>query len=410
MGSFDFTCAVSDLPIRCGDPVRIFLLTSNPYGERPCYTTDVWFPRTWPIRAKYNDYGGVEDYGDEHLQKLWLAGFQRDLVERGWGDNSCHDTSTSKDMSFEHLLEALWERRVLVERDLDRKSVVPGHFEDRATDGVPTIRRIAAVAETVGLSVFDGKHCKDSVMIDDDEGYGRVRVRGGDYSFPAETLERVAEAIRAAGYVAVVTGGSGNYADTSEVMVRARPGIRAGHPKDPKDPLRVDYAMIREDVWQLLLRTREDSQYDFVRLNVDEYRGKARAAWEAMLKEFTSPSPYSTDDYLRCDLDHDASLFTKDSIPFTVGLGTHFKMAGRAGLTDEQAADFANTAGEFMFVSRVLGSVRRVWAPSTSVGPQFGEWGLHAKILDGYREIAEARHRTDSAEDEDEDEDEDEAS
>jgi hypothetical protein len=63
MGSFDYTCAISGLPIAGGEAVRYLLLTQNPYhrgvkaGSFVCYSTDHWFPRVFPIRAKYNDYG-----------------------------------------------------------------------------------------------------------------------------------------------------------------------------------------------------------------------------------------------------------------------------------------------------------------------------------------------------------------
>jgi len=33
MGSFDFTCSLSGLGIRAGDPVKYFLLTDNPYED-----------------------------------------------------------------------------------------------------------------------------------------------------------------------------------------------------------------------------------------------------------------------------------------------------------------------------------------------------------------------------------------
>ena len=62
MGSFDFTCSLSGLGIRAGDPVKYFLLTDNPYEDTQtvCSPHDLYVPRTWPLRAEYNDYGTIE--------------------------------------------------------------------------------------------------------------------------------------------------------------------------------------------------------------------------------------------------------------------------------------------------------------------------------------------------------------
>jgi hypothetical protein len=81
MGSFDYTCAVSGLPIGAGDDVRLMLLTQNPYhhgkkaGAMTCGMNDVWFPRTFPLRGRYNDYGGVDHIQGPAQQAAWLAGF-----------------------------------------------------------------------------------------------------------------------------------------------------------------------------------------------------------------------------------------------------------------------------------------------------------------------------------------------
>lgn len=51
MGSFDYTCGVSGMPIRVGENVRYMLVTENPYAENrtaPITSMDVWFPRTEP--------------------------------------------------------------------------------------------------------------------------------------------------------------------------------------------------------------------------------------------------------------------------------------------------------------------------------------------------------------------------
>ncbi len=120
MGSFASTCCVSGLPIEAGDDVRYFLLTKNPYDDDNlrCYIHDLFYPRVYPIRAQYNDYGSIENFEKGAAREAFLDGLKLDLVELGWGNNSCHDTSTSKKMTFEHMLEAAWEGRLSVRREV----------------------------------------------------------------------------------------------------------------------------------------------------------------------------------------------------------------------------------------------------------------------------------------------------
>ncbi len=122
MGSFAYTCCISGLPIEAGDKVRFMMLTRNPYyeeGRHNCYIDGLWFPRALPLRASYNDYGSIEGAQDPFIQQSWLDGLRMDLVELAIGKNKYHDVATSKDMSFDELLEALWEGRVLVKSNVD---------------------------------------------------------------------------------------------------------------------------------------------------------------------------------------------------------------------------------------------------------------------------------------------------
>ena len=62
MGSYDYTCGVSNLPISCGTDVRVLLLSKNPYdlmGSSACEMHSLWVPRTFPIKGKYDDYGNI---------------------------------------------------------------------------------------------------------------------------------------------------------------------------------------------------------------------------------------------------------------------------------------------------------------------------------------------------------------
>lgn len=114
MGSFAMTCAVSGLPIGGGEPIRFMLLTESNIGRTPCYIHDLWAPRTWPIKAEYNDYGGIEETTVSAVRETWMEAFAKDLVELPVGENSAHNVATSCSMSWDKMLEALWEERISV--------------------------------------------------------------------------------------------------------------------------------------------------------------------------------------------------------------------------------------------------------------------------------------------------------
>src|ERR1700679_1048029 len=98
MGEFSATCAVSGLPIEEGDDVRIFLLTANPFDEGPCTMDGVWVPRTYPLRAAYDMFGGVTDVEEGPQRDVWLEALKLDVVPKGWGRNTCHDLPVNKTM------------------------------------------------------------------------------------------------------------------------------------------------------------------------------------------------------------------------------------------------------------------------------------------------------------------------
>jgi hypothetical protein len=53
------------------------LLTQNPYhrgktaGASTCYQHDLWFPRTYPLRGTYDDYGRAENLQTGPQAEAW---------------------------------------------------------------------------------------------------------------------------------------------------------------------------------------------------------------------------------------------------------------------------------------------------------------------------------------------------
>lgn len=75
MGSFYGVCAVTQRPIRHGENVYMFIIKKNVsfdgnFDIRPTYSSVYWRIASLPIKAKYNDYGFIEDITDEGLANL----------------------------------------------------------------------------------------------------------------------------------------------------------------------------------------------------------------------------------------------------------------------------------------------------------------------------------------------------
>jgi len=72
MGSWNGTCAISQLPIVAGDPVVAIITKHVPWEENWgggfSYAHGVWAPVMLPIEGVYNDYGGIED-----IKKNWQS-------------------------------------------------------------------------------------------------------------------------------------------------------------------------------------------------------------------------------------------------------------------------------------------------------------------------------------------------
>lgn len=66
MGSWNETCMVSNLPVMYGEPVICYLIKKSKYFDQSIAkgvytTTDLFCPVSLPIKAVYNDYGGVSE-------------------------------------------------------------------------------------------------------------------------------------------------------------------------------------------------------------------------------------------------------------------------------------------------------------------------------------------------------------
>lgn len=388
MGSFDFTCTFSNLPIRDGDDVKYLLLTENPYEDRmsACYSHDYYVPRTWPLRAKYNDYGSI-DYYDETSPGVYalIEGLKQDLLEVGVGDNTIHDVPAKKGMSMEQTLTALQGSRLRVVREYRNYQFLtkPGPVDDAIfPKGLPTLSRIEKILQEAGHTV----QREDGYLVDERE-YGWVRVRRGGHQNNLDDLKKVLPLFQQ-NYAAMMTVGTGHYSWSGEIQIMPLPdqpgtpdkqkifGIHRGD--SDKKPLWVSQAMVRADVWDAILKlpfckntnysqVREEIQKEWVEATTEKETSE-RDLWLKQLKKEHNSS-------------YAVSLLHKGEVPLLVGLAEHFKIVvARHRLqpfSAIQITEFLDDVAAYAYLHDILYYVRYWFRPSFSCGPQFGDFEKH---------------------------------
>lgn len=451
MGSFSVTCAVSGLPVCCGDRVRYFLLFQNPEenhaGHRACYPGHWWFPRTFPLKAIYNDYGSVEEVEEGICKDLWLEGFKKDLVEKGWGDNSCHDVPARKDWTFEELLEAVWENRVEAKLLQYRRSsltntcepILPSGMDpsQRLTDilhalargeakivgdqviwgepykeysqpvGVPTLHSIERFLRVADLPVYH-KLAPQGYMVDNLE-YGIVRVRWHNYEATdehrMEMLEKAQERLKEQ-FATVITPGRGYYAHKAELILTPKPGTpdvsSIGDKELGPTTLQITQAMVLEEVWEEILKLSFTTWRSKGDVNFQSYLKATRAVYTKNLQ--SDPRSLVLDDPHKDKKLRDNPVWMAihhghEGIPPCFDLRDHWLLFLDKKMPVKQAEPFLQSVAEMFFLEAALSSSRFMWKPSPTCGPQIGEYEEHVKVLDIFKRVAEKRVEERKAED-----------
>ena len=145
MGSWNETCALTNLPIMDGDEVVFFLIEEALTSEKHVYvySTDEWAPRGIHLYAKYVDYGKYE-ISQSLLASMTLESFQDQLHEMEQGENPYHDREVKlKDLSWELIQQAIYDNRLYVKKWANLEHVgIPSRN--------PKVSRVAVLRE-----VFD---------------------------------------------------------------------------------------------------------------------------------------------------------------------------------------------------------------------------------------------------------------
>lgn len=394
MGSFNGVCIVSNLPIEGGTPIRFLALTKNRYHrdhEYICYVSGRWQLRCPPLRGAYNDYGTIDDIKPGLVERVFFTSFDRDIIEKGVGDNTCHDVHVRAGMSQKEWLNALWEGRVEVEDTyawpaLSGEALAAWKAREPKEPLIPTIRRVEKALQDGGLSVSTSD--EKSGFVIDEPCYGYIRVRDSsceDYKKHTESLGRALKAITKAGFSGMITAGDGSYQHNVELIVAPPPGTKFHGHIGPNDPLKsysnprpVSQAMIREDVWQLLLRPtkswhhgkvtierlKEDAKTYFVKKKeLEKAEDEAKSGeWGKVMK-------------MRDELE--ASLFgsfLRHPEPVSgFSLKKSLDLALELAKTDEERDEFINDLCETFLVESNYSILHGQWHPTTN-GSQDRNW------------------------------------
>jgi hypothetical protein len=411
MGSFNSACIVSGLPIEAGDKVRFLVLARSalhPDGnDHPHYVNGRWQLFGVPVRAEYNDYGSVENIEDGYAKSFLLSRLKAHSVEIGVGDNQCHDSEVVEEMDEESWLDALWEGRVRVRECRPRSPGGDSRWEPTA--GVPTFKRIKEALASAGHPVRSRDQPTPGFLVDD-ASPGFVRVRCGGYGEGLDIVS-VIPALQEAGYAVMTVAGSGSYASRAELLVGPLP------PKDDNVHIRVrpygseeeiphtmavrpaSQAMIREDVWQLLLslpgwadKTVEDMRADALRALEEDRASSAGGSDDDKEIERLSRR-------LRAalgDRDEGPPNFfrevVRDGRTGTVGFGLQdaFEAAQDPRLDPEKAKRFVQDIAETAFAQFAYGSLHGQWQPRSG-GGQEANWGGFHDYLRKLADIASSK-------------------
>ena len=142
---------------------------------------------------------------------------------------------------------------------------------------------------------------------------------------------------------------------------------------EKKNKLIVAQAMVREDIWQALL------EIDPIR--VKELKQQARDMCEKIQDDRSN---------LRLTFRLEGNMvWAWIREQFCIGHESHYQLFLDRNPTEDELSRFLDTIAETVFIQSILSSTRYQYRPSTSVGPQFGEWNQHVAFLKALTGVAE---------------------
>lgn len=388
MGSFNETCALSCLPITCGDPVKLLFLTRNPYAttcderfaqrfaQRGCYHNDQWFVRTPPINGQYADYGKC-DFEESYTTKLIEKTFSIDVVELPFGYNEYHAPPVPANPNIHQLLEAAWEGRLLVRDGDSPKPKVPDNF--------PTWKKIHALLKEHKFPIMHEENRQGYNA--QDAHYGIVTVYWNEYADQDQHLDEIIPLLSKDFDVKKHTFGMENvllvvpksgFENLSIFFDDSKIKSILENPKPSKVPkiLPVLAVMIRQDVWDLFKNAKFKRSWIDQDLSIEGFKHKAKKLIDSYIEQ-------SKNEFMK--------FFNTDirSIPYQTSLAEHFKQIPNLPLpTESELEELTTNCGELTRVEMIMSSSNHSWnIPSTS--GQETNWKIQKEINGGFAKIAQ---------------------
>ncbi|AMM43682.1 hypothetical protein FDG95_gp117 [Pectobacterium phage vB_PcaM_CBB] len=118
MGSFNTSCAISQLPIGMGDEVKLFFIVAHPAVDRNHLFPNHYYDMVGlPLDVVYDDYGKYELVDNERNKSIWETHsryFKEALVSVPAGKRSREEEVDPNNITFESIQEHIWEGRARV--------------------------------------------------------------------------------------------------------------------------------------------------------------------------------------------------------------------------------------------------------------------------------------------------------
>lgn len=425
MGSFDYTCTISNLPIGCGTKVRYLFLASYKNTGHVVYSNDSFEPIIAPIKGEYNDYGSIESYDSNDVMIKVLSEFMKHhVVEAPVGNNEYHDVRVDRDMPFDKWLEATWEGRVSIRKNPFEDKEYDFYRYHTSQDGVPgkygapNRRRLEAQLLKMGEKMF--KNYGDGGLIVDDPFFGCSRIRIGESGDHKERIQDLKTKLSEE-YNIIMIPGTNHW--NIDILLFPYPNEQNNPNRDASvnfdiaetfsdKNIPICQGMVREDVYQYLLTMGIESYY-YKDTSLKFFYNSAKKLWDAQKQtrsksaELKAKVPATEEEAadIKSELmvlkyEEKISSLTDENNPVAnfleISSGSYswfrkaWKYALDMDLTKEEQVSFHKQMAEICRVCFAIGSIRYAWQRGHSVGEQVDDCKNHVPY---YKFLMEVAHK-----------------
>jgi hypothetical protein len=365
MGSFDYTCSISGLPIQCGTPVRLIPLASLDKQSHACYVASRYCLLSLPIKAIYNDYGSIEKFNKNDVNiKMFLQILKERVIEKPIGDNTCHDVAIDKDMSFERWLTALIENRI----EVDNWRLIPEYKEPE--NYIPMFKQL------------ENKLGKGYIVSEILPNVYRVR----NTTWDNKDLILKAQEIFEKEYATVITTTTykSSSAINKELILFPHPDSKNRWDNEffTHSGYKIQQAIVREDVWDWIVNYKSNSR------SLKTYLTHCKKYWKLCKDNYNELLDFGklendnvfVEGLLLC---RENSFFLKDI----------WKIALNSNLSSKEESVFLKSMAETIKAHDVLDQLRFCWNPGHTVGQQCDDFRNHVEYFSFLTTLAKKENR-----------------